>query len=202
MASDSKLNKRLERYMEKEIKKGYRPEVIKRVLLEKKYPEDVVDAVYEKYSGSRGPWKESALSFTNLIIIFGAIVLLATIVIFMLFFSSSECETAECFAEKANNCEKSVYILDEEGTTYRFTSSTDCVVEKSVTAVSDTEPEIIREMFLNKAMSCTYSQDGFDERLLSTLLSGLENCEGELKESLYELAIAQYELSLEGYELE
>jgi len=132
--------------------------------------------------------------------IIAVIILLIGIIAIVYYLIPGECETKECFIDKANNCKKATYIQDDEGTIYEF-SANNCQVEKKVAKISDSEPEIIKLMFENKTFVCSYEEGAFDERLLTTLLSGLERCEGDLKTSLYELALAQYELNLEVYEI-
>jgi hypothetical protein len=63
--------------------------------------------------------------------------------------------------------------------------------------VSLTEPVEIQQLFNGTSMRCVYSQGAFDEKLLDTLMGGLEACTGTFKESVYTLAIAQYQLQIE-----
>ena len=135
-----------------------------------------------------------------LFVIIAIVVLLIGIFGIIFYLIPGDCDTKDCFVERANSCKKATYSQDEEGTIFEFTAD-NCQVVKKVAKISDSEPEIIRLMFENKTFVCTYEPGTFDERLITTLLSGLDRCEGDLKTSLYELALAQYELNLEVYEI-
>ncbi len=106
-----------------------------------------------------------------------------------------ECETEECFFLEANACNKAVYTATTGYALFGFETK-ECSLTKTVLSLSSEEPDSIRDMFVNRSLTCTYREGGLDPRLLNTLLGGLENCKGELKDSLYEIALAQYELSL------
>jgi len=110
-------------------------------------------------------------------------------------YRTKECHDQECFVSAADNCKRAAYSETQMATTFAFKTK-DCTLEKTIIQMSESEPDSIRDMFINKTMTCSFEESEFDQRLVTSVLGGLENCYGELKDAFYELAIAQYELSI------
>lgn len=192
---DAKKEAEVKEYIEKEIRKGFKLSDIERVLLKWGYPEDFVSKEISKYSDST-PLHHRIMSPKVALAAFFCLVLL--VLISSLFLNKEvRCDSDECFIEYASDCKPTFYSKIDAGIVFEFESTKDCVMEKKLQGLPDSEPLIIRDLLLDKGMICTYSKEGFDERWTSTLLGGLENCNGELKDALYEIAIAQYEIALE-----
>lgn len=102
------------------------------------------------------------------------------------------CSDIECFFEAANECKDARIQIKAEGSTLEFTSK-DCMLTKEIVDFSEDEPEVIVNLFKGKTMSCSYEKNFLDREWLS-LLGGIENCQGELKELIYEVRLAQLEL--------
>lgn len=144
---------------------------------------------------------QAALSPKNRYLLVGISVAAAVIAILLFMYFATNifyerCAAEHCFIQRATNCERSVYAVNDGGTVYEFKSFWDCTFKKTVKSVSEYEPEQIKEMFEGKSMECRYSKGNFDEKWLSTLLGGLEKCSGPLKQSLYELVVTQYQMDL------
>jgi len=105
------------------------------------------------------------------------------------------CDDSACFEQRANNCE----VVEMQGTIGDGTivkyEAQDCVLTKSISSFSETEPQEVIDFFGEKKMTCEYSKDNFDETWVQGLALGVDSCDGELKDSIIELRIAQ--LSLE-----
>jgi len=52
-------------------------------------------------------------------------------------------------------------------------------------------------LFDGREMSCSYENGNFKQELTDGLVGGIEGCSGELKDAIYELRIAQYEIGAE-----
>ena len=75
------------------------------------------------------------------------------------------------------------------GSEYQL-SSEDCMFTKTLTKVNETEPAEIVLLLESKSMSCQYDLGEFDDNLIKTIVLGMENCEGDLKDGLEEVVIA------------
>ncbi len=45
-------------------------------------------------------------------------------------------------------------------------------------------------------MTCVYKKNNFDSDLINSILVGIDPCQGELKDAIYILAIAQYQVAI------
>lgn len=194
MPSDEKLKKQLKDYVLKEYNKGFTYQQIQKFLVGKGYSQQFVSEVMNEITAS--PKKSMAWIYV------GISILVVIIVVLLIFFvpymiGVKECSDNECFITEANQCNPAFLVVDDEGTVYEYKSFTDCTLTKSITKVSDAEPFMIKELFTEKSMTCSYDKGAFDEKWLTTLLGGLDQCTGQLKEALYELTIAQYQAEFE-----
>jgi len=133
-------------------------------------------------------------------IMLSIVVLIIGVASILYIIDTDTCQDMECFIEKAHTCQRAYFEMEEDGITYYF-STEGCNFNKKITGLPDDEPELVKSMLLQKSLTCKYSPGEFDRRWMTTLLSGLENCNGELKIALYEIAIAQYQIELETYEI-
>lgn len=100
-----------------------------------------------------------------------------------------------CFILNANECKSAVFRDDmAPGTTIKY-STKDCMLTRGIEKFNETEPVEVVSFFENKQMACSYTKNNFDATLLDGLSIGMENCEGDLKDAVIELRLAQ--LSLE-----
>ncbi len=105
-----------------------------------------------------------------------------------------ECSTVECIVETANECEEKVLELEEDIGTVEYSIQYDpnndfCTLNKKVAKVSDAENPVIKQMFEGKSLTCTYQPGEFNERWVTSLIYDIENCEGDLKESIGQLMV-------------
>jgi hypothetical protein len=99
-----------------------------------------------------------------------------------------------CFIINANECKSAVLREDiAAGTTVKYSAKA-CVLSKSIETFSIAEPEEVVSFFQGKQMTCAYTQNNFDSTLLDGLSTGMENCEGDLKDAITELRLAQLSL--------
>ena len=190
-------------------KQGYGKEELKKTMIKKGYPKSVISDIFgvAKKAPQPLPKKPEFKPPTpmgkfqkpaNKVLYFGiggiilAIVAVAAIMFLVPFKTDCEFDTA-CFFEKANNCEAARFSEDIEGSLVEFTISTNCVLTKKITQFSDAEPPEIVALFGDKEMSCSYTKGAFDVGY-TTFLGNVNLCRGDLKEAIYELRIAQFEI--------
>ena len=124
------------------------------------------------------------------IIIFFAVCLFAVIAaLAYLTFVAKDCTTTECFVKAANDCRKAkLEIVDDADMFWRYRSSAFCGgLEKTLVFLNDKETAPMKELLEGKSLSCDYTKGKFDQRWVTSLIFGLENCRGELKENLGQL---------------
>ncbi|MDO8558678.1 MAG: hypothetical protein Q7S09_05900 [bacterium] len=99
------------------------------------------------------------------------------------------CETAECFIEAANRCRWVEYDhLDKGFTFWRYSAPAGCGrFEKTAAIIGSGEPAWMKEFLEDKSLSCTYTRGEFNEQWVTSLVFGLEDCQGELKEAIGQL---------------
>ncbi|MBW2996264.1 hypothetical protein KY332_03115 [Candidatus Woesearchaeota archaeon] len=100
-----------------------------------------------------------------------------------------------CFIEKANQCKKAtVRNTIGDNSIIKYTTE-DCILTKEIDKFSETEPEDVITFFKNKKMTCPYIENNFNTLLIEGLSTGMDDCEGELKQAILKLQLA--ELALE-----
>ena len=98
------------------------------------------------------------------------------------------CNDRSCFIEAANNCDSLEVELVEPVGTFKYTSA-NCIFTKTVISLNEGESQAMKDLLKGKSFSCSYEQGSFDERWVTTLLSGLEDCNGDLKEIIGKLLL-------------
>jgi len=132
-------------------------------------------------------------------ILAGCIIGLAVIIGGILLFLSpdatdilQDCGTDKsCFAEKAQRCESATLKEDIAGTTVVYLTGEDCVLIKRFTTFGPSEPSEVRRFFDQRQMRCPYERGNFNPTLIKSIVSGIEQCEGDLKDAIYEVQYAQ-----------
>lgn len=90
-------------------------------------------------------------------------------------------QTSEAdFIAKANQCQPAVMETTINTATLRIESHNDCSITKTVTAMDETEPQEIRELFVGASMTCSYDRGAFDTDYVTQISGNLGYCEGDL----------------------
>ncbi len=105
-----------------------------------------------------------------------------------------QCSTVECFVVAANECEETFLDLDEDIGAVAYYSIYDpyldiCTLDKKIVKVADNENPVVKKMLEGKNLVCTYQKGEFNERWVTSLIYDIENCQGELKESIGQLMV-------------
>ncbi len=191
MVMDAKLRIKVKDYILTEYHKGFSFTAIEKVLVDRGYQlEDVRNIIDEisRESTVHHMLKGLPLVVASVLVI---AVVLGGVILFALT-GQKECDTQACFLQYANDCKPASYIVNEEGTVYEYNLDNECTFTKTITLVSNNEPQEIINLFEGKSLTCEYIKGNFEQRWVTTLLGSLNRCTGELKEALYELTIAQY----------
>lgn len=78
--------------------------------------------------------------------------------------------------------------MDEEYGKILYSSSSACVFTKTYVSAKG-ETDEMRALLEGKSFSCKYEKGKFDQRLANSLVFGMENCEGELKDAIAKLLL-------------
>ena len=98
------------------------------------------------------------------------------------------CTAKDCFIAAANNCSDiSIQATESFGTVKYSTSG--CVFTKTIISLNQNESADMRAALTGKSLTCVYEKNKFDSGLLTSLVIGIENCDGELKEIISQLVL-------------
>lgn len=138
--------------------------------------------------------KKGTASGKNMVIaglILGGIGLLFAIMMGAFVFTSGKsdvCKDMDCFIAKANQCEPAVYEETTDMGKIMYYIKTDdagnCVLRKVITELSENEDPIIKKVLEDKGVECTYTKGNFNGQWMTSMVKGLEDCQGELKDAL------------------
>ncbi|MBI5393634.1 hypothetical protein HZA96_07245 [Candidatus Woesearchaeota archaeon] len=186
------IRKKVDDYVHAEYQKGFALDQIQNALLKAGYKENIVKEMLKKYVTSGKAMQSNPLLHKSQIII--GLILLGFIIfvaVYLKSFSPFDCASEQCFLEKADNCNAARYQITIDQIQYEFTTDNDCNVVKKIVKISNEEPIEIKNLIESKSMTCSYTKGNFNQELLTTLLSGLDKCSGQLKEGLYEIILAE-----------
>ncbi|VVC03722.1 Uncharacterised protein [Candidatus Burarchaeum australiense] len=99
------------------------------------------------------------------------------------------CGNETCFIAAANNCKAMDLTLTDDAGTFSYSSTSACVFTKTLVSLGANESQDMKQLLEGKNMTCIYEQGKFDPRLVTSLLYGIEYCDGELKDGLGSLAV-------------
>jgi hypothetical protein len=99
------------------------------------------------------------------------------------------CSDAACFIAAANNCEDMNVTLRGSVATFAYTSSQSCVFTKTLVSVDANETQQMKDFLEGKSMTCIYERGKFNPGLVTSLVDGMEDCIGDLKDALGQLLI-------------
>lgn len=203
-----KIEKVARNYIKEAAAQGHDYEVIRAALLKHKYPKDIVNKIISEEKTGTKPEKiipKKPSFFENLkqnnkvwelyLGIGVAVVLIIVVIFYVINYqavpTTQVCSTNDCFIQAADNCEPVMLDLDENGTVYSLVSTSGCTFTKAVKSVSPSEPDEIKNLFENKSLQCNYTKNNFNTNWVEKLSIGIENCTGDLKDSIYTLIAAQ-----------
>lgn len=140
-----------------------------------------MDKIINRTSTGKGP--------KRIFIFFGACLVAIVAISAYLIFVPKTCYTTDCFAKAANDCRKAkLDMVDDADILWSFRAEAFCGgFEKNLIYLSEDETANMKKLLEGKSLSCDYKKRKFDQRWLTSAIFGLENCRGELKETLGQL---------------
>ena len=101
--------------------------------------------------------------------------------------ADAACTTKECFISLAGDCKEISLTFTEDAGVLKYSSSKDCVFTKTLVSLNADETQEMKNLFEGKSLTCRYEKGKFDQRWVTSLIFGIEYCEGELRDILVEL---------------
>lgn len=105
----------------------------------------------------------------------------------------TKCTDLKCFVAKADQCTPATYEETTTVGTIDYTISTgsgdSCALTKQVIALDKKENDLIKKLLENKLMVCIYVKNQFNGQWMTSMIEGLDNCEGELKDAVGRLLL-------------
>ena len=95
----------------------------------------------------------------------------------------SDCKTKECFAADANDCKEKSILVNEDFGTVAY-SAKGCVFTKTIVSLDASEPQDMKLALEGKSLTCKYEKGNFNEEWTGSLVLGIDNCEGNLRDAL------------------
>jgi len=93
------------------------------------------------------------------------------------------------FIAAAQDCRDMNMTLTGPVGTFTYSSKSGCVFIKTLDRLNASEAAGMKAMLEGKNMTCSYSKGNFDPRLVTSLVGGMEYCNGGLKDKLAELIV-------------
>jgi len=125
-------------------------------------------------------------------VLIGVLVILALLIIFYARIPT-KCVDLKCFVAKANNCMPATYEETTAIGTIDYSVSANsgdsCALTKQVVALDKKENDFVKKLLENKLMVCIYSKNQFNGQWITSLIEGLDNCEGNLKDAVGQLLL-------------
>jgi hypothetical protein len=95
----------------------------------------------------------------------------------------------ECFVSAANACRNASMLFANDAGTFNYSVNPRCIFTKTLLTLNSSETQEMKNLLQGKNMTCAYEKGKFDQRLVDSLIFGMEYCEGGLKEALGELIV-------------
>ncbi len=183
----------INRFIESHEKAGYSFHEIKKTMKKAGYPSKIINKAFKEYK--KKPVKKFTCkkyfnvfieNYKQIFLILAVFIVVVSVILFIPY--SSSCNNKECFIESANLCDKASFS-QEEGTITVEYSTEDCILTKKVIALDDSEPDEVKELFIDQEMKCRYAQDNFDPYMIDGFLNEVDQCEGALKDLIFQIRL-------------
>ena len=93
------------------------------------------------------------------------------------------------FIRAANDCQDASLTVTSTVGTFSYQSTSDCDLLKTLVKVNSSELPEVKNLIEGKSMVCGYTKGNFDSRWVTTLIGGMENCHGDLRDGLAQLMV-------------
>lgn len=129
------------------------------------------------------------------LVVIGIAVLLLLLGIYMGGITSTLCTDVGCFIARANQCKTVTYDETTDIGTISYsvdggkTAGTYCVMTKEIVELDKNEDAFLKTALEKKTMECVYSPYKFNGQWMTSMVEGLEDCHGDLKEVVGQLLL-------------
>ncbi len=109
--------------------------------------------------------------------------------------ASVRCTDVGCFIAKADQCKTVTYDETTELGKISYsvdggkTAGTYCVMTKEIVELRANEDAFLKTALEKKKMDCAYSPGKFNGQWMTSMIEGLEDCHGDLKEAVGQLLL-------------
>lgn len=140
--------------------------------------------------------EEKKKAFKRVILATSPFVALGILLLIFTYFSggfATHCADINCFIVNANQCKPTIYEETSElGKISYSISSVDnnksaCLLTKEITELSPNEDPVLKKILEKKKMECIFPSGKFNGQWTSSLIEGLKDCHGELKDAIGQL---------------
>ena len=132
-----------------------------------------------------------SFGFFCLVFVSGGLIVVGQLVQVLFPSGPVQCATMKCFIVNANQCIPTTYDDRTEMGVFRYSAgkgaSGNCTLVKELAKAADREDPFIRRALENRRMECTYQAGKFNGQWTASMIEGLEDCRGELKDAVGEL---------------
>ena len=191
----SEIEEQIKAYIGAAKKSNVTRDRLYKEFIQRNYPTYVVDYYLKKYFDN----KKHRIQMVILILVVISIILVSSYLVLDLKASNQEveeqviqpyeeedCSNKECFALKAENCNKAEFERLEDGSTFKYETN-NCQFVKTALKINPSEPENIKQLLEGKSLTCSYAKGQFEIDWINTLTLQLDKCQGPLKDSLIKL---------------
>ncbi len=119
----------------------------------------------------------------------GILIIVLLAVYFMNSSPAEKCDNLDCFIANADECKSTTYLETSEIGTIKYSISADCILTKEIVELSENEDSFLKNALKGKKMECTYSKGNFNGQWVISMIEGLEDCSGDLKDAVANLLL-------------
>ncbi len=120
--------------------------------------------------------------------IMGVLILLGLLIIFYARSVPAKCTDLKCFLNKANQCAPATYeeTTDIGTIDYSVKAGVDngCTLTKQVVTLDNKENALVKKLLEGKQLECIYLKNQFNGQWMTSMIEGLDNCFGDLKDAV------------------
>lgn len=189
------VEKKVEDYIKKLLKTGYSKNVVKEQLIKAGFDENTITPAINSIQEQLYP--EDTTKKWQFAAAVASVILVIGVTLYFLTgtgITANICNDTNCLTAAAEACQDAVYYQDVEGTKVKYEIK-GCTLTKTITEFGPKEPQELRDLLSDKSLDCLYEKGNFDKSWID-VFGGLDKCNGNLKDTVYELRMAQYNLGL------
>ncbi|MFH0713594.1 MAG: hypothetical protein V1722_03550 [Candidatus Micrarchaeota archaeon] len=103
--------------------------------------------------------------------------------------NAAACDSKDCFITHAQSCENATLNFNETYGLVHYNTTGNCTFTKTLVHLQAGESIEMKSAIEGKSLTCAYTKDNFNENLVNDLVQGIENCQGELKNTIMQMLV-------------